>query len=131
GHDRLPYEWAVVCVFCALLSPLCWKQHLVLALPVLMLVAKRFLTSEAGQRALAFFLAASMAAVWMSRHGIVGRDTGGLFMSLKVDTMVLLLATWLARAAGGRPSVSKSPTSLRGQRTPSSKAFIATRRMTA
>ena len=33
-------EWAAVALLCALLSPLCWKHHLVLALPCLFLVVR-------------------------------------------------------------------------------------------
>src|SRR5439155_20900410 len=92
-----------LCVFCALLSPLCWKQHLVLALPVVLLVTWRFLVSDRAQGALGVFLAASAAVVWLSRHGMVGRETSVLLMSYKLDTLVILLATWLASPVRSAP----------------------------
>ncbi len=35
---ELPGQWSAVCVFAALVSPMCWRQHLVLALPALYLL---------------------------------------------------------------------------------------------
>src|SRR5262249_20385681 len=36
-------EWAAVCLLCALLAPVCWKQHLVVALPAAFLVVRALL----------------------------------------------------------------------------------------
>ncbi len=41
GRRALAGEWAMVCILIALLSPLCWLQHLVLAIPAALLFAER------------------------------------------------------------------------------------------
>jgi hypothetical protein len=42
-------EWAAVCVLCALLSPLCWKQHVVLILPCMYLVIRSVISTTGGR----------------------------------------------------------------------------------
>ena len=49
GAGRLAPEWAVVCLLSALLAPICWKQHLVLALPALFLVVRSSLVLDRPQ----------------------------------------------------------------------------------
>ncbi|MDQ3330861.1 MAG: glycosyltransferase 87 family protein, partial [Planctomycetota bacterium] len=41
-------EWAVACLFVAIMSPLCWRQHLVMALPCAYLVARERLSATAS-----------------------------------------------------------------------------------
>jgi len=67
-------EWAVVCIFVALLSPLCWLQHLVLVIPASIIIAQRVATRQAPPWQLA---AAGVAAAFML---LVHRDLLGVAM---------------------------------------------------
>jgi hypothetical protein len=58
----LGIEWAATGLLAALLSPLCWKQHLVLTVPVMYLVIRHQLLQRTGQRT------AKAAAVADDRH---------------------------------------------------------------
>lgn len=97
GEGDLATEWAVACLFCALLSPICWKQHLVLALPcVFLAVRERLAFPSLQRRRRKVALWAIAAVVVLSRHGIVGRPNSILLMSYKFDTFAVLLSGWLA-----------------------------------
>jgi hypothetical protein len=91
----LPTEWAIVAGLCALLSPLCWKQHLVLFLPCAFLIIRDCLLhpSEARQRWAVLALLAAFALV--GRRTFVGREMAILLMSYKLDTINMLALGWL------------------------------------
>ncbi|HEY4312901.1 MAG TPA: glycosyltransferase family 87 protein [Pirellulales bacterium] len=65
GGVGLGCEWAAVCVLIAILSPLCWMQHLVLVIPAALLFAQVAAAGEARswQWGLAVFAAALMLLV--------------------------------------------------------------------
>jgi alpha-1,2-mannosyltransferase len=112
GTTEFAAVWAATCLLCALLSPLCWKQHLVLALPCAFLV----LRSAAAQRdGIGWRLAALLtiaAVVNLTRHGIVGREFSAVLMTYKLDTFAMLLLMSLALATSHRAAkavVEKNP----------------------
>ena len=45
-HGAFVGEWAAVCALCALLSPLCWKQHMILILPCMFLAIRSKLNAK-------------------------------------------------------------------------------------
>jgi hypothetical protein len=104
GNGRFAYEWAVVCLFCALLSPVCWKQHLVLALPVVLLASAGLGSQQLRTRTI-IVLAIATAVFWLFRHGAVGRELSIVLLSYKFETMALLMLAWHAGRVG-REAVS-------------------------
>jgi hypothetical protein len=89
-------EWAVLCVLCAVLSPVCWQQHLVLALPAGFLAVRATLAAgQPGRRHAAALLAVGLV-VNLTRDGLVGRQFSAVLLSYKVDTFAVLVLTGLA-----------------------------------
>jgi hypothetical protein len=90
GPTELAKEWAAVLVLCALLSPLCWLQHLVLVLPCVFLCIQ---TAVTGQRPRWHGVALGLVAViTLLVHGdILGRQLFEVVMSYKPHTMTTLL----------------------------------------
>jgi hypothetical protein len=119
GAGDFPAEWAAVCLLCALVSPWCWKQHLVVALPAALLVARTAvsgdLTSRGSSARRRFAALAAIALVLLAtRHSVVGRETSVVFLSYKIDTMLMLGLLGLAlttpvTAALGRSSMQSRP----------------------
>ena len=71
GGEALAREWAAVCILVALLSPLCWLQHLVLVIPAALVFAQ---SAASGQVCRWQWAAASIAAALML---LVHRDLLG------------------------------------------------------
>jgi hypothetical protein len=94
-NNRFASEWAALAVLCALLSPLCWKQHLVLALPCAFLVMQKHLAIQPLSRWRVAIFGLIALIVYGCRDFIAGRELGGVLLSYKLDTMaVLALAGW-------------------------------------
>lgn len=123
GAPRFAHEWAVACLFCALLSPVCWKQHLVVGLPCVLLVEWHLMASPRMPRWRVAVVALA-AAVWLlSRHGVVGREMSIVLLSYKTDTLALLamaaMAVYPPRTSGGARHDDESaaaPPASRGNR---------------
>jgi len=47
GGVSLGAEWSAVCILSAILSPLCWLQHLMLVVPAVLLIARTLATGRA------------------------------------------------------------------------------------
>ncbi len=91
----LAREWATICTLCALLSPLCWKQHLVLVMPCAYLVIRNALTSTSPKAWRLGLLAGVGAITFLCRHFVVGREFSIVLLSYKLDTLAMLvLAVW-------------------------------------
>jgi hypothetical protein len=88
GDSRFPQEWATTCAFCALLSPLCWRQHLVLALPPVLLMVHWHLVHRA--RWGAWFLGVVALLIWFPQRELMGKSLAYTFMSYKPDTLVVV-----------------------------------------
>jgi alpha-1,2-mannosyltransferase len=101
GGGALPSEWASLCGLCALLSPLCWKHHFVLALPAAFLVSRDMLTrSQPGRWRVALFGALGVM-IYACRDFIAGRELAAVLLSYKFDTWavsaLLVWTLWLPR----------------------------------
>lgn len=110
GAADLPAEWAVVCLFCALMSPLCWKQHLVLGLPAMLLLSRSALAEDRHARLHGLALGCFAAVAVLIRHGVVGRELSVVFMSYKLDAIVMLTAVGLTLALDRTTATSTQST---------------------
>ncbi len=100
GGGEFAVEWAVACLFAALLSPVTWKQHLVLGLPCIMLaVYSAFYDRRTIYRMVAI---AVIAAVFLlTKRFLVGREMSYVFVSYKLDTLAMLWAAVLTMFSPG------------------------------
>ncbi len=92
---RLAPEWAAVCLLCAVLSPLCWKQHLVLALPCVYLVVRSHWSGAKPARWRFYALLAVAALALLTKRWVLGRELSILVASYKPDTLAVSLAMLL------------------------------------
>jgi hypothetical protein len=89
GH--LAAEWAAVCLFCAILSPVCWKQHLVLILPAAFLVVRAICAMKKPPLWRVAALVVIGAVINLTRDFVVGRELAGVLLSYKVDTWAVVV----------------------------------------
>ena len=89
--DNFATEWAAVCLLSAILSPICWQQHLVLILPCAFLVVRSFLGGErlgpwrwCGLAVIAFL-------VLCTKRELMGASLAMVLHSYKVDTLAMLV----------------------------------------
>jgi len=112
----MAHEWATVCVLMAILSPLCWKQHLVLALPALLLAWRDALSRPAVPKWRWLCLGAIAMIAVGCRREFLGYDLSIVAMSYKVDTLAvlltLLLVTTIERPTMPNPIVLQLPEQL-------------------
>jgi hypothetical protein len=87
-------EWTAVMLLCAILSPLCWGQHMVLLIPALFLVVREQLATRGST--------CRMALIWvvfglinLPQREIMGRNLWLIVHSYKVETIASLLILWL------------------------------------
>ncbi len=90
GPPNLANEWAAVCILCAILSPVTWKQHLVLMLPSLFLILRNFL-SGTGVPRWRWITIAVVAVVFLVRRELIGKPLALVLLAYKVDTIAVLL----------------------------------------
>ena len=90
GSHRFATEWAIACLFAALLSPVCWKQHLVLAYPCAFLAVYNYLKFKNPPRWYSLLLCICGGIILLSRHFVVGREFSIVILSYKIDTFALL-----------------------------------------
>jgi hypothetical protein len=89
-YAGLPAEWAVACLLCALLAPLCWKHHLVVALPGVFLVLHAGLaTGRWGWGRIAALVFVGVVVLG-TRHTLLGRELSVVLLSYKLLTMAML-----------------------------------------
>jgi hypothetical protein len=84
---RLPHELATTCAFCALLSPMCWRQHLVAVLPALLLLVRRQFLAPSRLGRLWLILVGVI--VWVPQRELMGKSLAYTLMSYKPDTFVV------------------------------------------
>jgi len=89
-------EWAVACLFVAIMSPLCWRQHLVMALPCAYLVARERLGENAAQDWRKWVPVVAACAILLLRREIIGRDLAHVLLTYKFDTLAVLSYALLA-----------------------------------
>ena len=97
--DAALREWAAVTLLAAILSPLCWQQHLVLVLPAVYLVVRAGL--EPGglspwQRRLGWL--AAIVMLFAGQRDLLGQGFFMALMSYKVHTWAALVALVLVLA---------------------------------
>lgn len=122
GKQRLLKDWAIACIFAALLSPLCWKQHLVVLIPAVYLVARWMLSGASltrGQGALLTFCGVTFL---FAHRLLVGRDLSIVLQSYHLLTWSALAVAWLVMtlpqearsiAAADQGAVPGSPSAVR------------------
>ena len=97
-------EWATACLFAALMSPVCWRQHLVTALPCVYLALRSNLAAGYNWR---WWVMGTASCVFLfTRREILGEDLARVVLSYKLDTFAILAVCALSltmkpRAAGG------------------------------
>jgi hypothetical protein len=86
-------EWSAVTILPILLAPVCWKQHLVVILPAVFLVARQQILARGrpAARSVALRLIALLGLL-SAPDGPLGRDLAGLLGSYKTFTLAALLA---------------------------------------
>lgn len=91
--DLVP-EWAVVTALCALLSPLCWGQHLVLMIPALFLSMRVGLgRTDAKWRGI--FIGIIAVIVLGPQRELIGKELWLIIHSYKLQTIASLLCLLL------------------------------------
>ncbi len=87
----LLHEWAIVMLLAAILSPMCWLQHLVLVLPAVYLVARANFEGVRLSRAqrVVFWIAAAIM-IFAGQRDLLGQQLFLLAMSYKVHTWAVL-----------------------------------------
>ncbi len=90
--EDLPREWAAVTILTALMSPLCWVQHLVLVLPACYLLVRASMDGGvfSWQRYAVWLLGTVMTVG--GQGDILGRGLFVVLMSYKIHTWAALLA---------------------------------------
>jgi hypothetical protein len=85
-------EWGAVTILPILLAPVCWKQHLVVMLPAVFLVARhQLLHPRPRGRTLVLWTIAALT-LFSAPDGPLGRDLAALLASYKTFTIAALLA---------------------------------------
>jgi len=99
ASDAFLREWAVVTLLAAILSPMCWLQHLVLVLPSVYLIVRAGLQPGAwGSRQRAVFWVAACLMIFAGQRDLLGQNLFLLAMSYKVHTWAALALLWLVLA---------------------------------
>jgi hypothetical protein len=87
-------EWTAVMLLCAILSPLCWGQHMVLLIPALFLIVRRHLATH-GSRARSALIWLIFVLIYLPQRDLMGRAIGLIIHSYKVETMASLLILYM------------------------------------
>jgi hypothetical protein len=95
---NLAAEWAIATLGCAVLAPLCWKQHLVMALPCLFVVGRAWLGNERRTIATTVLLVVVGVLALASKRFVAGKELSILLMSYKVDTLAMLVLCGMSLA---------------------------------
>ncbi|MFO0813263.1 MAG: glycosyltransferase family 87 protein [Gemmatales bacterium] len=89
GESRIRSdEWAIVCLMCALGSPFCWKQHLVVGLPLAYLAMRQLVLQPTRARLVA--IATLTVVILVPIYSLLGRQGGILWASYKFECMAML-----------------------------------------
>lgn len=94
--------WAAMCILVAILSPMCWLQHLVLAIPAALRAVRHYLVTRDRWTGVALLLVAGI--VLGLQRDIVGRDLSIVVLSYKVDTLVALILLGQSLRSLGQPA---------------------------
>lgn len=90
-----PKEWSIAMALCALMSPLCWGQHMVLFMPLVLLIIRR----ELGQHRLLWrrlLLWTATFLILLPQREVLGQTLWLITQSYKVETWGAVLLLILA-----------------------------------
>ena len=90
-YGALAPEWAVTCVFVALLSPFVWQQHLVLVLPCGYLVVRDLLMRDDRAWWRWTTIAIVFVVVWILNRNILSQQLELIALSYHLDVLALLM----------------------------------------
>ena len=103
SEGELAPEWAAVMALCAIMSPLCWGQHMVLLIPAVFLVVREHLATPASRwRTITLWLLPVL--ILAPQREIIGRDLWLILQSYKLDTIAALLCLLLVLTIPKRAS---------------------------
>lgn len=92
NRAELAPEWAAVTLLCALLSPLCWIHHLVLALPCVFLTIRAELQMPNTPLWRSIILGFIGFKILVIQRLFLGHDLSIVMLSYKLDTLAVLLS---------------------------------------
>jgi hypothetical protein len=98
ANPAISHEWAATCIFCAILSPLCWRQHLVLLIPAALLLARSLLAGEQRSRMRLALLSGIAAACFLTHRTILGKELTIVLLSYHVVTFASVAMAFLVLA---------------------------------
>ncbi len=92
---QLARELALLAVLSAVLSPFCWKQHLVMILPIVMVVLRDSFCTAMGRWHRAILILV-WCCIWLPQRDILGRELSVAVASYKLPTLACLALIFLA-----------------------------------
>jgi hypothetical protein len=105
GQADLGPEWAAVTALTALISPLCWLQHLVLVWPAAFLVLRRMLRRRPSKPILAAVGFVALCTLVLQR-GVLTRHLAIVALSYHLPTMAALVLIALVLLPAGPESTA-------------------------
>lgn len=100
GDTHFAAEWTAVMGLCAILSPLCWGQHMVLLVPALFVVLLAHLGGGGLRRRTVAICLIALLILGPQRE-LLGRELSLVLHSYKLDTVAALLILWLVLSPKG------------------------------
>jgi hypothetical protein len=88
SQNLLP-QWAAVCIFSALISPVCWRHHLMLAWPALFLFFRGLLNNPNASRWGRILFVIALAILWAPQTWLYP-SMSTVLLAAKPDTLVFL-----------------------------------------
>jgi hypothetical protein len=111
ASDKVATDWAVACAYSALLSPLCWKQHLVLFVPCVFLLARAVLDGRPQSRTRIVAMFVISAIFFWTHRMILGQEIALLITAYNPVTFAAVAMTFLvlsmSRAGVAAHSISR------------------------
>ncbi|MDB6148664.1 MAG: hypothetical protein JWQ44_112 [Chthoniobacter sp.] len=104
----LARELAVVAMLSAVLSPICWRQHLVLMLPLVMVVLWDGFRAPM-KRWEQVILVGVWCCIWLPQRELLGRNLSVVIDSYKLPTIACLALMFLALRRGASPTGESTP----------------------
>ncbi len=93
--DNIAPQWACAVALCALISPMCWRHHLVLVWPAMFLLVHSVL-GRAGVTRYWVLLGAIFVCILLPQRELFGRDGVMVVMSYRPDTLAALTCALLS-----------------------------------
>ncbi len=105
--DNFAPEWTTVMLLCALLSPLNWRHHYVLAIPAVLLVLRTHLHLHFIPRWRSIILGVIAFKIVLLNRFFLGHDLSIILLSYKFDTFTMILVILLVLTIPAEKSFSK------------------------